>query len=204
MWLLLKQSPSHILHLDYGQFYYGYVYIYVFLWPQIGEACVEIHNDVNFKHCLNLYTTHSSVFLKHLFKGHEVSERQQHVEDVTWDFLFMLPVVETKNTENHILFLMVPLHHLVAWNISHCRATGASNTQVWAYCCCECKWTSWHHDDISYISSSMKAFMLKSGILSISCCSRCFSRRSTYTTFTVQVTLDATITEFQEKNPYLG
>lgn len=50
-------------------------------------------------------TTHSFVFQKHLLEGHEVSERQQHVKDVIWHLLFVLPAdqPETK-TENLLQF----------------------------------------------------------------------------------------------------
>lgn len=41
-------------------------------------------------------TTHSSVLQKHLLEGYEVSERQQHIKDVTWHLLFVLPADRRK------------------------------------------------------------------------------------------------------------
>lgn len=51
-----------------------------------------------------LQTTHSSVFQKHLLKSHEVSECEQHVKDVTWHLLFVLPAGgrEKQRESNHI------------------------------------------------------------------------------------------------------
>lgn len=99
---------------------------------------------------------------------------------------------ETCLISSHFQYTFVPPSGLM-WNFTSNRCT--EQTSVWA------DWFfQWHHlhhqlnfcgwvnvwgkysescNVTSYMSWSMKLFMLKPGILSISCCSRCFSSRST-------------------------
>lgn len=51
-------------------------------------------------------TTHRSVFQKHLLEGHEVSKGQQHVKDVTWHLVFVLPADER---EMYSVFSLIPI-----------------------------------------------------------------------------------------------
>lgn len=158
---------------------------------------------------LSSQSTHISVIQKHLLEGHEISECKQHVKDVTRHLLFVLPGNgrQTQCMMSLIPFFYVLLCHLVAHSKNNMSNRCSYRITVWV------DWllsktiipvTSWIKaaelmreanwkkkmasgeicDVTSYMRSSVKVFMLKPGILSVSCCSRCFSSRSTYTTAT--------------------
>lgn len=103
-------------------------------------------------------------------------------------------------TESHHISKVLSCHLVASCNIIFVRHNRCiKQTTVWAewllsmtrlmspdeWSCCkrensQNKMASGESRDVtSYMSSSMKVFMLKPGILSISCCSRCFSSRST-------------------------
>lgn len=86
-------------------------------------------------------TTHSSVFQKHLLESHKVSECQQHVKDIPWDFLFVLPAEDGEIDFKFHHILSVPVHHLVGCcKLLLLRSNSCiTQTNVWA------DWFLWRH-----------------------------------------------------------
>lgn len=142
----------------------------------------------SFEMCSSSQTTHSSVLQEHLLEGNEVNECQQQVKDVTWHLLFGFPADgrDTYCPVNLITFQCTSVPPSGLWQNNICythQVYRTNNCMSWwvALKTARIKWPS-SCDVTSHVSRSMKVFMLKPGILSISCCSRCFSSRSTYTT----------------------
>lgn len=74
-------------------------------------------------------TTHSSVLQKHLLEGYEVSERQQHIKDVTWHLLFVLPADRRKTLwiSTHFQCTAMPPSGPLQNNISEAQQVHQTN-----------------------------------------------------------------------------